>query len=108
MIEYGDGTQTPWRNGLGRKANLAGDDDWSVTLAWLDADAAFSDFAGFDRTQTLLEGAGFVLEFDDGHRPITVDRPYVPVCYDGAWPVRARLLDGPCLVLNLIGRQGHA
>ncbi len=104
MIEYGDGTQTPWRNGLGRKADLATGDGWSVSLAWLDADAPFSDFTGFTRTQILLEGTGFVLEFE-GRPPITIDRPHVPHTYDGAWPVRARLLDGPCLVLNAMGRQ---
>ena len=104
MIEWGDGTQTPWRNGLGRKSDIVTGEGWSLTYAWLDADGPFSDFTGFDRTQILLEGAGFVLEFDC-HPPITVDAPHVPHAYDGGWPVRARLLDGPCLVLNLISRQ---
>ena len=110
MIEWGDGTQTLWRNGLGRKVDIATGDGWALSFAWLDADAPFSDFSGHDRTQILLEGAGFVLEFD-GHPSITVDQPHVPHRYDGGLPVTARLLDGPCLVLNVISdreRWSHA
>lgn len=92
---------TAWRNGLGRKADIVTGDGWALSFAWLDADAPFSDFSGSDRTQILLEGAGFILEFDR-HPSITVDRPHVPHRYDGGLPVRARLLDGPCLALNVI------
>jgi hypothetical protein len=52
-----------WRNGAGRKADIAAGPDWLVGYAWLDADAPFSDYAGYDRTITLIEGPGFILDF---------------------------------------------
>lgn len=94
---------TPWRNGLGRKAAIASGDGWALSFAWLDADADFSDFIGFDRTQVLLEGAGFVLDFGD--EVIRIEHAAEPRAYDGGRPVRARLLDGPCLVLNAVSRR---
>ena len=110
VIRLDDLPVTNWRNGLGRKADIATGDGWALSFAWLDADAPFSDFGGHNRTQILLAGAGFVLEFN-GHPSITVDQPHVPHRYDGGLPVRARLLDGPCLVLNVISardRWSHA
>lgn len=96
-----------WRNGVGRKADIASGPDWHVGFAWLDADAPFSDFTGNDRTITLVEGAGFVLDFA-GHPALQVGERHAPASFDGGWPTQCHLLDGPCLVLNaMTARLGY-
>ena len=89
-----------WRNGAGRKADIGTGPDWLVGFAWLDADAPFSDYAGHDRTITLVEGGGFTLDFGPSHPALLARRPYVPSAFDGGWPARCRVPAGPCLVLN--------
>ena len=91
---------SPWRNGAGRKADIAAGPDWLVGFAWLDADAPFSDHAGHDRTITLVEGPGFALDFGPAHPALLARRPFVPAAFDGGWPARCRVPDGPCMVLN--------
>lgn len=90
---------TPWRNGAGRKADIAAGEGWLAGFAFLDRDAQFSDYAGHDRTITLVDGAGFELEVA-GRGVLRVDRPHVPLRFDGGAPTACRLLDGPCRVLN--------
>lgn len=89
-----------WRNGAGRKADIAAGPDWLVGYAWLDADAPFSDYAGYDRTITLIEGPGFILDFGPSHARLLARRPHAPSAFDGGWPARCRVPDGPCMVLN--------
>ena len=89
-----------WRNGAGRKADIATGPGWLVGFAWLDADAPFSDFAGHDRTIALVEGPGFTLDFGPAHPALLARRPHVPSAFDGGWPARCRVPDGPCVVLN--------
>ena len=88
-------------NGAGRKADIASGEGWLLGFAWLDQDAPFSDYAGFDRTITLLEGPGFALELAAGST-LTVSRPFEPAAFDGAGPMACRILGGPCRVLNAI------
>ena len=89
-----------WRNGAGRKADIAAGTDWLVGFAWLDADAAFSDYAGYERTITLVEGPGFALDFGPAHPALLARRPFVPAAFDGGWTARCRVPVGPCMVLN--------
>ena len=97
---------TPWRNGLGRKADVCGGPEWMATFAWIDADAAFSDFAGQDRTITLLDGDGFLLEFP-GRDALRVAPAWQPKPFDGGLPTFCRLLGGPCFVLNAISDRAR-
>ena len=101
---------SPWRNGAGRKADIAGTADWNVGFAWLDADAPFSDFSGQDRTITLLDGPGFRLDFA-GAEALVVDAPFRPAAFDGGRPTHCVLLGGAGLVLNAMtarARYRHA
>ena len=91
---------SPWRNGAGRKSDIAAGPGWLVGFAWLDAEAPFSDCAGHDRTITLIEGPGFTLDFGPSRPALIARRPYVPSTFDGGWAARCRVPDGPCMVLN--------
>ncbi len=90
-----------WVNGAGRKADIDSGPGWMVGFAWLDTDAPFSDLTGQDRTITLLDGAGFTLDFAPPHPALEVRSPHVPSRFDGGWPARCRIV-GPNLVLNAI------
>ena len=91
---------SPWRNGAGRKADIAAGPGWLAGFAWLDANAPFSDYAGYGRTITLLEGPGFRLDFPPPAPPLLVRDPWTPRPFDGGAPAQCRILGGPCMVLN--------
>ena len=94
-----------WNNGAGRKADFAGGDGWSIGFAWLDADAPFSDYTGYDRTIMLVEGPGFTLEFPDAPA-LTVTSPFVPTAFEGGWPATCRILE-PSRVLNVFTHRAR-
>jgi environmental stress-induced protein Ves len=100
LIPFAGLAVSPWRNGAGRKADIAAGTDWLVGFAWLDADAPFSDYGGHDRTIMLIEGPGFTLDFGPSHPALAARRPYVASAFDGGWPARCRVPDGRCTVLN--------
>ena len=100
LIPFAGLAVSPWRNGAGRKADIAAGPDWLVGFAWLDADAPFSNYGGHDRTITLIEGPGFALDFGLAHAPLAARKPYAPCVFDGGWTAECRVPDGPCMVLN--------
>jgi len=100
LIPFAGLVVSSWRNGAGRKADIASGPDWLVGFAWLDADVPFSNYGGHDRTILLIEGPGFALDFGPAHAPLAPRRPYVPCSFDGGWVAESRVPDGPCLVLN--------
>lgn len=77
------------------------DFSWRLSLADVGQSGAFSEFDGYDRTITLLDGEGFSLNFEDGRQKI-MDAPYVPYDFDGGSPLCCNLLGGPSRDLNLI------
>ncbi len=101
VIRAADLPTSRWVNGAGRKADIAAGDGWLMGFAWLDGDAPFSDYTGFDRTIMLLEGHGFTLELPEGST-VSVTDPFVPTAFSGAGPIACRLIAGPCRVLNAI------
>jgi environmental stress-induced protein Ves len=111
LIRFADLSPSLWRNKAGRKADIAtgklSPPGWSLGFAWLDADAPFSDFAGHDRTITLLTGPGFTLHFADGTPAIVARTPHQPHRFDGGRPTQCRIA-GPSLVLNaMTDRASH-
>jgi environmental stress-induced protein Ves len=102
LIPFAGLTVSRWRNGAGRKADIAAGPDWLVGFAWLDGDAPFSDYAGHDRTITLIEGRGFTLDFGPSRPALIARRPFLPLGFNGGWEARCRLLGGACLVLNAV------
>jgi hypothetical protein len=103
-IAFASLSQTRWANAAGRKADIASGEGWTLAFAWLDGPAAFSDYTGFTRTITLVEGDGFALDFTD-HPPLVVQRPGAPASFNGGWSAQCRLLGGPCFVLNAYSLQ---
>jgi environmental stress-induced protein Ves len=101
-IRDADLAVTPWRNGTGRKADIASGPGWTVAYAWLDGDAAFSDYSGHDRTIALIEGPGFELRSPDGAVALRVDAPFRPAAFDGGAALHCRILGGACRVVNVM------
>lgn len=89
---------TPWRNGAGRKADIITGPGYLIGFAFLDADAAFSDYTGHDRTITLATGPGFTLANPTTTLEITT--PGHPTQFDGALPLHCTIHGAPCVVVN--------
>lgn len=99
IIELGSLPRTPWKNGLGAKATIAAGDGWSLSHAWIETDAPFSDYPGVDRTCVLVRGEGLVLGVAGGD-DLDLSAPGAVAAFPGERRVRARLRDGECHVLN--------
>lgn len=91
-----------WRNGAGRKADIATGVGWLVGFAFLDGDAPFSEYLGVDRTITLIEGPGFTLDFAAAAPVLMVAAPFEPRPFDGGLATQCRVTGGSCVVLNAI------
>lgn len=115
VLRSADYKQMPWRNGGGATLQIgiypedAGLDDfhWRVSMARVEADGPFSVFPGVDRTLTLLEGNGVVL--DVGVRaPVGLREAYDPLPFPGDDTATCSLIEGPVTDLNVMTRRGRA
>lgn len=103
-----------WRNGLGTATEIAaepvrrqaeGDADvpdgpgWTLSIATVESDVAFSAFPGVDRQLMALSTGGLGLVIDG--EPVELDRWQV-AAFDGAAAVASRGVVGPTLDLNLM------
>jgi environmental stress-induced protein Ves len=99
----------PWKNGLGRTAEIArhpasgAEFDWRISIATIAADGPVSAFPGCDRTLVPISGGGVALDFADG----TTLRGE---CFDllrfaGEQGCEGRLLNGETRDLNVITRR---
>ncbi|WP_138945458.1 HutD family protein [Plantibacter sp. M259] len=106
-----------WRNGLGTATEMAvesvglrtdgGRDDgdapaapgWTLSIATVESDVAFSSFPGVDRQLMALSAGGLGLVIDG--EPVELDRWQV-AAFDGASAVSSRGVVGPTLDLNLM------
>lgn len=99
----------PWKNGLGRTAEIArapatGDGfDWRLSIATIGGDGAFSAFPGCDRTLVPIAGGGLALDFADGST--LAGDLFEPIRFAGDQPCQGRLLAGPARDLNVITRR---
>ena len=109
-----DYQRMPWKNGQGSTTQLVsapaadGSFDWRLSIAEVGQSGPFSDFSGYDRTITLIEGNGMVLTFN-GSMERRIDQPFAPVPFDGGWQTDCQLIDGPLRDFNLMvaRRWGH-
>ena len=90
---------------VGLDAAVAGVQAWDLRLsiAEVEAAAAYSSFPGIEREQVLLAGNGLGLEFADGER-IQLLPPHQRARFSGDRPVAGVPLDGPVEVFNLMWR----
>jgi len=103
----------PWKNGGGLTREIlkvppdAAAFDWRLSLATIARPGPFSAFDGCDRTLVLVRGAGVELDFGPCGRA-TLHAPGQLAAFDGAWPTRCTLIDGPSTDLNLIVARARA
>ncbi len=102
VLRRADCPTRPWRNGGGVSHEIAWheDDDWRLSLAEITRDGPFSDYAGFDRTLTVI---------GDGLRFNGTPIGPAPHSFRGEDAIHATLHAGPVLAFNVITRRGaHA
>ena len=103
---------TLWKNGGGLTREVAiypagsslDDFIWRVSLAKIECSGPFSRFENTHRTLLLLQGRGAVFQFE-GHDQ-TLSEVHQSFCFSGDDALYCRLIDGPCLVLNVMVRPG--
>ena len=105
-LRPGDYVRQSWKNGGGTTTELARDGAgerwrWRLSIADVERSGPFSDFTGYRRIITLLEGRGMALTFD-ALPAVVVDRPYEPFAFDGGVRTDCRLLGGSIRDMNLI------
>ncbi|TGQ53656.1 HutD family protein [Mesorhizobium sp. M1C.F.Ca.ET.193.01.1.1] len=104
----------PWKNGGGTTTEIAvspdgaglDDFDWRISMARVETSGPFSSFAGIDRTLSVLEGEGIVL--DIAGRPASrLTAASAPLSFPGDVPTGATLIGGPITDLNVMTRRGR-
>lgn len=109
-----DHRRLPWKNGRGELVVIDSDggDSWpNMGVAWhfgrtaIMEEGPFSDYAGYERLQVVIKGAGLVLMAPD--HEIDLRLPMRPRRYDGGTPIRTRLEQGPVEVVNLIANRSR-
>jgi environmental stress-induced protein Ves len=110
----GDYRRSRWKNGRGETFEIAispslatlDDFDWRISVALLEQDADFSQFAGIDRSLAIIEGAGIDLMAGEGtHRLVQGTKPFR---FPGDVSACASLIDGHSLDLNVMTRRDAA
>ena len=104
----------PWKNGGGTTTEIAvspdgaglDDFDWRVSMARVETSGPFSSFAGIDRTLSVLEGDGVILDIA-GQPPAPLTSASAPLAFPGDVPTGATLIGGPITDLNVMTRRGR-
>lgn len=95
----------PWANGIGMTRTIArgSNGDWRVSIADLNGAAEFSQFAGFDRTFTVIDDATVDLHSQDGTLSAYAGQP---LHFSGDLQVWIDQPAAPIHVLNVMTRRG--
>lgn len=111
LLPAGGHRRMRWKNGLGWTSELAREPadeaaefGWRVSVAEVDADCEFSEFAGVDRSILVVSGAGMALDVGEGPVLVTLDGPALAFAGEGGG--RCRLLAGPIRDFNVMTRRG--
>jgi uncharacterized protein len=103
----------PWRNGMGvtreiaREPSASDDFQWRLSLASVASSGPFSNYSGYQRSVTLIEGEGFQLGIAD-QDPVVLDWLGATALFPGDAPTHCTLVNGPCIDLNLMVREPAA
>jgi environmental stress-induced protein Ves len=103
----------PWKNGGGVTVEIAvwpenasvDNFDWRVSAATVAEDGAFSVFSDIDRTLSVLEGEGVVLNIDGSNTRLTISSE--PLSFAADAKTHAQLISGPITDLNVMTRRGR-
>lgn len=103
----------PWKNGGGVTVEIAihpenasvDNFDWRISTATVANDGPFSVFTGIDRTLSVLEGNGIVLDVEGVETTLT--RETAPFAFAADASSGARLIDGTITDLNVMTRRGR-
>ncbi|MCI1000208.1 MULTISPECIES: HutD/Ves family protein [Ochrobactrum] len=103
----------PWKNGGGVTVEIAihpqgasvDDFDWRVSMASVANDGPFSLFPGIDRSLSVLEGDGIVLDVE-GHKS-TLTRESEPFAFAADSQSSAQLIGSVITDLNVMTRRGR-
>ena len=114
ILRAGNYRRMKWRNGGGETAEIAvspddaglDDFDWRVSMARVESDGPFSLFPGVDRTLSILEGEGVVLDIA-GRLPVRLTGVSEPYGFPADVAVHAGLVAGPVTDLNVMTRRGR-
>ena len=101
----------PWKNGGGVTVEIAvhpqgasvDDFDWRISMASVANDGPFSVFPGIDRTLSVLEGDGFLLDVDG--QVSTLTRDSAPFAFAADSRSAARLIGSAITDLNVMTRR---
>lgn len=109
VLRAQDYRRMPWKNAAGWTSEVlrvpdCEDWNWRLSIADIEADAAFSTFPGVDRWLVLLSGNGMRLKFDDGHIR-TLLPPHGEARFSGEQPLIGELLEGPSRDFNLMWKR---
>ena len=114
ILRAADYRVMPWKNGGGTTTEIAvspdgaglDDFDWRVSMARVESGGPFSSFAGIDRTLSVLEGEGIVLDVA-GQPPARLTPASAPFSFPADLPTSAALIAGPITDLNVMTRRGR-
>jgi len=112
LIQYASLHATPWKNGGGSTTEVTvfppgatfDDFEWRISLATITQSGPFSVFPGIDRTLTLVDGAGVVLDVGNERRVALSEREPV-VAFPGETHVTATVDCGVTTDFNVMTRR---
>ncbi|MBC2886140.1 HutD family protein [Ochrobactrum sp. CM-21-5] len=113
LLKATDHRRMPWKNGGGVTVEIAvhpqgasvDDFDWRISMATVANDGPFSLFSGIDRTLSVLEGDGIVLDMAGVETVLT--RESLPHFFPSDVTVSARLIGSAITDLNVMTRRGR-
>ena len=107
-----DYRRMPWKNGGGETVEIAvhpqgatvADFDWRISMATVANDGPFSSFPGIDRTLSILDGDGMVLDIE-GRAPVRLAAEDEPLHFPADATTSAKLIGGAITDLNVMTRR---
>ena len=114
ILRAGNYRRMKWKNGGGETTEVAvfpedaGLDDfgWRVSMARVESAGPFSLFPGVDRTLSILDGKGIMLDIE-GRLPVTLTEGSEPYRFAADVAAHAGLVAGPVTDLNVMTRRGR-
>ncbi|MCX2699146.1 HutD/Ves family protein [Ochrobactrum chromiisoli] len=112
VLRNADHKRMPWKNGGGVTVEIAihpkeasvDNFDWRISTATVANDGPFSVFPDIDRTLSVLEGNGIVLDVEGVETTLTRDT--APFAFAADASSGARLIAGTITDLNVMTRRG--